>query len=417
MAERTFKELAEHGALAFGDGYRTKRSELDSEGVPILRVAEVKHGYLEPTLIERVSRQLEPRFGAKTSQPGDIVLTTKGTVGRVARVRPTHPRFVYSPQVCWFRSLMPEVVDPGYLYYWLRSDAFRAQADAVMGQTDMAAYINLRDLARMTVMLPPAEVQREVAAVLGALDDKLDLNSRLVADSEALLAAQFEWALAAEESAGAGASLPLGELASVLETGGRPRGGVAAYVGGIPSIGAQSIKGLALFDFSQVKYVPTEFYEAMGKGHVENRDVLLYKDGGKPGTFEPHVALWGDGFPFDRMAINEHVFRIRVLPPLTQEWLYCALTHPLAMDDMRRKGTGVAIPGLNKTAAGTVPIPVPSPEVLDAFQEVAEPLVGRALAAARESKALVDLRDALLPRLLSGELRVRDAEEQVEAVG
>src|SRR5205814_1013853 len=96
----------------------------------------------------------------------------------------------------------------------------------------------------------------------------------------------------------------LEEVLSELETGGRPKGGVSGYTFGVPSIGAESIVGLGVFDYSKTKYVPQKFFDIMNKGHIRSRDVLLYKDGGRPGEFEPHLTLFGDGFPFEICAIN-----------------------------------------------------------------------------------------------------------------
>jgi hypothetical protein len=56
-------------------------------------------------------------------------------------------------------------------------------------------------------------------------------------------------------------------------------------------LGAESVLGLARFDYSKTKYIPPDYFAAMKRGVVEDRDVLLYKDGGRPGEFEPHVAV------------------------------------------------------------------------------------------------------------------------------
>ncbi|MGH7866816.1 MAG: hypothetical protein ACREP9_04065, partial [Candidatus Dormibacteraceae bacterium] len=200
----------------------------------------------------------------------------------------------------------------------------------------------------------------------------------------------------------------LGEILQVIETGSRPRGGVSSYSSGIVSLGAESIVGLGQYDFAKTKFVPQEYFMSMKRGIVSDRDVLLYKDGGRPGEFEPHATLVGEGFPFGTLCINEHVYRLRAKPPFFQEWLYFWLASAQLMDAMRRGGTGVAIPGLNLTAVRALPIAVPPANVLEKFRAVAEPLVGAVLGRARESVALSALRDVLLPRLLSGSLRVRD---------
>ena len=144
---------------------------------------------------------------------------------------------------------------------------------------------------------------------------------------------------------------------------------------------------------------------------VVDGDVLLYKDGGRPGDFQPHVSMVGRGFPFDRMCINEHVFRIRAQDRLTQNYLYLWLSSDGAMEEMRQRGTGVAIPGLSAMAAKEIAVLIPSKAIVQSFENVAEPLLSLCLAQAAESRKLAALRDYLLPRLLSGRVRVREAEQ------
>lgn len=115
-----------------------------------------------------------------------MVVTTKGTVGRVAQIRSTDPDFVYSPQVCFFRSLDPSIV-PRFLYYWFRGSEFRGQATGVKSQTDMADYINLADVRGLRIALPSKPDQQGIAEVLGALDDRIDSNRRRAAVAESLL--------------------------------------------------------------------------------------------------------------------------------------------------------------------------------------------------------------------------------------
>ncbi len=192
-----------------------------------------------------------------------------------------------------------------------------------------------------------------------------------------------------------------------LEVGGRPKGGVPGYTDGVPSIGAESIVGLGVFDYSKTKYVPQEFFNSMTKGRVKSRDVLLYKDGGRPGEFEPHVTLFGDGFPFSTCAINEHMYRLRAKPELGQNFLFFRLSSDVLMEEMRIKGTGVAIPGLNSTQVKSLTILIPTGEATRAFDAVVDPWVTRMLASCNESHTLAALRDTLLPKLISGALRAQ----------
>lgn len=149
----------------------------------------------------------------------------------------------------------------------------------------------------------------------------------------------------------------------------------------------------------------------MKRGHVTDQDVLLYKDGGRPGMFEPHVAMFGDKFPFPEFCINEHVYRLRADSILTQEYLYFWMASNLTMYEMRVRGTGVAVPGLNSTAVRELPVIVPDQGSLSAFVEIAAPLVSKVFANCNESRMLAELRDTLLPRLISGELRVGEIDD------
>lgn len=100
----SFAELEASGVLLFSDGYRTKKSELGATGFPILRVSQIGDGRIIPERdLDYVSEEHATKIGPKTAEVGDAIVTTKGTVGRRARVREGDQVYVYSPQVCFFR--------------------------------------------------------------------------------------------------------------------------------------------------------------------------------------------------------------------------------------------------------------------------------------------------------------------------
>ena len=86
------------------------------------------------------------------------------------------------------------------------------------------------------------------------------------------------------------------------------------------------------------------------------------------------------------------------------------------MEEMRVKGTGVAVPGLNSTQVKSLTILVPTPEVAAAFEATAGPLITRLLTSCNEWRTLTILRDVLLPKLISGELQISEAERHVAEV-
>src|SRR5690606_24939192 len=161
---RSTGDLIAEGKLSIGDGYRAKNSELSTSGLPFARAGNIDGGFH----FENADRFPEAdllKVGDKVSQPGDVVFTSKGTVGRFAFVRPATPRFVYSPQLCFWRTQDPATIDARWLYYWMLGGEFTYQMSGVKGQTDMADYVSLTDQRRMEITLPPAPIQRAIAGV------------------------------------------------------------------------------------------------------------------------------------------------------------------------------------------------------------------------------------------------------------
>ena len=184
-------DLIRHGYLTVGDGYRAKNSELARTGLPFARAGNVAEMF-RFSGADRFPEDRLHRVGDKVSRHGDVVFTSKGTVGRFAFVRRETEQFVYSPQLCYWRSLDREVIDPHFLYCWMRSPEFFGQFRSVAGKTDMADYVSLTDQRHMFITLPPVAEQRAIAHVLGALDDKIELNRRMSATLEAMVLALFK---------------------------------------------------------------------------------------------------------------------------------------------------------------------------------------------------------------------------------
>ncbi|WP_413754604.1 restriction endonuclease subunit S [Streptomyces sp. R-74717] len=181
----TLGQLMAEGALEFGDGYRTKKAEHGTPGLPILRVAEVGAGEITPSFGDHVRDEFRTAMGRKTSRSGDIVLTTKGTVGRVAMISPHDAEFVYSPQVCFFRAQAGASMSRIYLFHWLRGQEFWRQAVGMKGQTDMADYLSLGDIRSLKISLPGrsalADFDRQCAP-LHARAEAARLENRTLAD-------------------------------------------------------------------------------------------------------------------------------------------------------------------------------------------------------------------------------------------
>ena len=426
------------------NGLAFRNIQFSATGMPVIKIAEIKNGisgqtkFTEQIFDESVRVNEGDLLFSWSGQPDTSIDASwwRGPEGwlnqHIFRVTPEHD------------------VDEAFFYCLLRYLRPNFVAIARNKQTTGLGHVTKQDLEEIEAALPPLSEQRAIAHVLGTLDDKIELNRRMNETLEAMARALFKsWFVYFEPVRAKmegrwrrGESLPglpaehydlfpdrlvdseLGEipegwevkalesLLETLETGYRPPGGVSGIVSGIPSVGAESIEQVGVFDFSKTKYVPLDFYNGMKRGVVEEGDVLIYKDGGRPGELEPAVTYISQGFPFSDFCINEHVYRVRT-KRFSQQLLYCYLTTSAAFWQMRELATGVAQPGLNRRAVESIAITVPADNrLLSAWQEKIGPLLDECNINGLESLNLSQIRDALLPRLVSGEVEVRDTTQE-----
>lgn len=405
----------------------------DPVGVPMVNTGDVFDGHVSPEVTFRVSRKLHEKFRRSTLRGGELLVTLVGAnFGRVA-IAPSH----YSGNNCSRAvGVVPVRHDAEYVMFALRSPLARHLMDTWANTTAQPTF-NLKELGNLPIPIPPQAAKREIKTLLKSLDDRIallrDANATLEGIAQAIFkswfvdfdpvrAKQLGIAPAGIDEATAAlfpSSFEESELGlvpkgwsvdrlatwlSVLETGRRPKGGVSGATYGVPSIGAESITRVGEFDYGKTKFVSEEFFASMKSGVLCSLDALLYKDGGKPGVFLPRVSMFGDGFPFESCAINEHVFRIRVKAPLNQPFLYFWLWSDAVMHELKHRGGKAAIPGINQSDVKELKISVPAAQVLHRFDELVSPLINRILSNAKTMRSLSSLRATLLPRLISGQL-------------
>lgn len=125
---RTVRDLQSAGVLCVEDGnhgeYRPRREEFVTEGTAFIRAANVSRGEIDFEGADKIDDAALSRIRKGVGKPGDLLLTHKGTVGRVARVGEDAPAFVCSPQTTFWRVRDRETIDPDYLHALMRSLLF-----------------------------------------------------------------------------------------------------------------------------------------------------------------------------------------------------------------------------------------------------------------------------------------------------
>lgn len=426
-------KLIADGDLVINDGYRAKNKELSTHGLPFARAQNINEGFHFEGADRFPENDLR-KVGIKISQAGDVVFTSKGSVGRFALVRPDTPRFVYAPQLCFWRSTNPDRLAPLYLYYWMNSREFFVQFKGVSGQTDMAEYVSLRDQRSMQITIPAPQVQRRIAHALGTLDDKIELNRRMNRTLEKMAAAIFKsWFIDFDpvhaKAEGRDPNLPaeiadlfpdsfedseLGpipegwELKPIVESvhllsGGTPKTSESTYWdGGIPWFSVKDAPSDSDAWVIETERTVTQQGLDNSAAHVLPERTTIISARGTVGR----LAL--TGVP---MAMNQSCYGIRGSKGYSDIYTYYIMRR--ATGQLQRHTHGTVFDTITRKTFETLHQITSPPCLSVAFDGVVAPLFEKMRANLLQSQVLSRQRDTLLPKLLSGELRVPDAEKIV----
>jgi len=360
------------------------------------------------------------------AEVGDVIFAgTEQGFGLLASplIVPESERFntyLFSGDVLKAIPLKPDEFSVEYLYNMYRVDKFRIKT--AYGDTGTTVRrISHENFAEQLVPLPELSTQLAINEIISLIDQQISNNRLLSKNLEELIRSIFLSSVTSKitidnfseievsNSSKLLGKIPqdwkidsLGKYLSSLESGKRPKGGGSSDNNGIPSIGAESITGLGEFNYGKTKYVPEEYFDRMRSGTVKNLDILLYKDGAGAGNY---ITLFGEGFPFEKCCVNEHVFILRA-SNVSQIYLYFWMEQRKIKDLMVVLAQKSAQPGLNKSNVSDVPIVIPDKKTLADFEQVSKPLISMILKKSLDSKILADTRDSILPRLISGELKI-----------
>ena len=431
LVERTFEELIDEGALEIGDGYRAKIEELGGEGLIFLRAGHVTDTHIDFSGVDRFHAELKPRVRSKLAKPGDAVVTTKGnSTGRTTFVTPSMPPFVYSPHLSYWRSRDRSLIEGGFLRYWSKGPEFTGQLVGMKASTDMAPYLSLVDQKRLRISLPPIEDQRAIAHILGALDEKIELNRRMSETLEAMARALFKsWFVDFDpvraKAEGRDPGLP-DAIAALFpdcfdehpELGEIPAGWEVATIGELAEVvggSTPSTKDTGYWDDVHCWATPKDLSKLAFPVLLDTERYIT--DAGlkkiSSGLLPVGTVLMSSRAPIGYLAVAEVPVAINqgfiaMKPKAGVSNLFLLFWASAAHEDILSQANGSTFLEISKANFRPIPCVAPPAMVMNAFDRAVQPYYRRLVHNEDESRTLAALRDALLPNLISGELRVED---------
>lgn len=343
--------------------------DLDGVGVPVLRTTNfTNEGVLN---LNSVVTRLIPleKCEKKYLCPGDIIIEKSGgsdkqPVGRVVFYDGPERQFLFNNFTAALRVKENLDFDKKFLFYALFIAYRRGGTEPYQNKTTGIRNLQLqRYLNELEVPAPPLAEQERIVAELDAVVATLKKRQAQLAELDALVEARFV------ELFGDPATNPKGWPVKILkdclaeiQSGNREKGG--ALASGVPSLGAEHINNDGGFNLQpeKLKYIGEEFYCNLKRGKIQIGDVLLVKDGATTGK----TGYVTSSFPFEKAAVNEHVFLLRSKPGMTNLFLFYYLRSKVGKERVLGKFHGATIGGITKDFA-LIEIPLPPLELQERF--------------------------------------------------
>jgi type I restriction enzyme S subunit len=395
-------------------GFAFKSKDYITSGVAVIRVSNFSDDSINPNDLKFVSGEISLTNQDVALRANDIVVATVGSwpnnpasvVGRTISVPKWADGALMNQNAVILRSKSANFHDQKFIYHQMKTLDFSTHLISKAQGSANQASITLDAIFSYPMKWPEFEHRKSIAETLSALDDRIALLRETNTTLEAIAQALFKsWFVDFDP-------------VHAKQQGREPEGMDASTAALFPDSFEESKLGLVPMGW-RVGKVEQLLELAYGKALKATDRIAgiipVYGSGGVTGYHNealvntPSIVIgrkgtvgslyWEDRpfFPIDT------VFYVKTKEPLT----YCF--YQLQLLGMKDMNTDGAVPGLNRNNVYRLPIILPSHEALLAFDEIVSPLRQKIFTNSEQAQTLANLRDTLLPRLISGQLRLPDS--------
>jgi len=370
-------------------GY-TESAKQEKIGPKFLRITDIASERLEWSNVPYCSIS-ESDFEKYKLLPGDIVIARTGaTTGVNYTIKESDPKEVVFASYLIRYKINPKIASPYFIGQLLRSSYWSDYVDAIVGGSAQPGA-NAKQLGLFEFLLPPIDIQKTIASILSCLDDKIDLLHRQNATLEKIAETLFrQWFI--EEAK----EREKTKIGLVLETvlGGTPSTKKPEYWDGtIPWINSGEVNNFRILK-------PTKFITELGLAESNTKLLPI-------GT----TVLAITGATLGQISLleistcaNQSV--VGIIPNETYPKEYVFLWIKYMIDEIILNETGGAQPHINKNDVNETEILVPCNDDLEFIESKIKPLFKKISINSFQINTLIELRDSLLPKLMSGEITV-----------
>lgn len=389
-----YASLGELGVMVLDCEHRTPSPA--PAGHPYVAIPDIQQGRVVLETTRRITDEDLLDWTRRTKpRAGDILVTRRGRVGDTAPI-PTDDCAIGQNLVI-LRS-DGTVIDQSFLRWATRGPAWQSEVDRLINVGAVFSSLNVGDIGKMRIPVLPLPEQQAIAEVLGALDDKIAANRALVATSLELVGAHHRHI----KSGGVCTRTAFTDVAEI-GGGATPSTKVDAYwEGDIPWAAPSDITAL-----------PAPYLEdtprKITKAGLTACSSPLYPVGSILMTSRATIGAFA--IAQVPTAVNQGFIVVQPHDPTLRWWLLAEMQQ--RVPEFVAMANGATFLELPRKAFRKMSFALPENAALQHFDSLAGPLHATSSSALRESSTLAALRDTLLPALMDGTLRVKDAEKTV----
>ena len=401
-----------------------------SHGIPFITASDVRDGRVDTTGCAFITEERAKNLRKGFAHSGDVLISHKATMGRTALVGQLDvPFLMLTPQVTYYRVLDEDRLDRRFLRFYFDSPAFQSLFETWGQKGSTRAYLGITSQLDLPIALPPIDEQRAIAHILGTLDDKIELNRRMNETLEQIARALFKsWFVdfdpARAKSEDRDPGLP-SEIAALFpdafeesELGEIPKGWRVGRIGEFATLSRDGVNpgefpdeafdhfSIPAFDDGRRPKTELGVQIKSNKYLVPDISVLLSK-------LNPRIPrIWMPVVKDGARAVCSTEFLV-ALPRggISREFLFCLFSSDAftGVFETLATGTSGSHQRVNPDGLLRMDAVVPDGQVIQRFTSSVRPLLEKVDRGREGADTLADLRGALLPKLISGELRVKDA--------
>lgn len=453
---RDWQECKAEEVFDLVGGYAFKGEDFIASGVPVIKIKNIKANYFSEHEFAYVSEEFLGTRKDKLARPNDLLISMSGNrhdgnpetwVGKVAQYRKNSHHFI-NQRVGALRVKYGANLNPRFAAYVLSSWPYQEHFISIATSSGGQANLSPSQILGVTIPIPPLQEQKAIAAILGALDDKIELNRRMNTTLEAMARALFKsWFVdfdpvkakigrakmagkqPQEARSAAGATESVLGFMDAATADLLPSRLVPSPLGDIPEGWNVSNVG-SEFDITMGQSPPGETYNESGEGlpfYQGRTDFGFRYPTRRIFCTQPNrVAEAGDtlisvrapvgdiNMAFEKCILGRGVGALRHKSK-ARSYTYYAI-HSIQENIKAFEADGTVFGSINKQDVEKLSIIKPSSESIKEFEKIIQSSDEKILSNIKEILELEKQRDYLLPKLISGDIRIPDAEKFIEGV-